>query len=185
MMPICRNHVALLLLILVSVLALGGPAMVQGSTTEALSALFAQANAVYQKGEFDSAERLYRQLLEKGVDSGVVYYNLGNVCFKQKKLGEALYFWEKERRRLPGDPDLRENLELAGLLVVDRIEVPQDPLPLRWLDSVVHRLTINQDCWIALILFVSANVLVSAYLRARSRRFAISALPLAAGAGVR
>jgi tetratricopeptide (TPR) repeat protein len=154
------------------------------TSREALAALFLQANTLYQNGDFDSAERLYRQTMEKGADSGALYYNLGNACFKQKKLGEAIYFWEKARRRLPGDPDIRENLELAGLLVVDRIEVPPDPLPLRWLDSALHRLTINQDSWIALILFVLANIFFAAYLRARSRRSAIYTLTLAVGAGI-
>jgi tetratricopeptide (TPR) repeat protein len=165
-------------------LSLITPPLLQSTSREALAALFVQANTLYQNGDFDSAERLYRQTMEKGADSGALYYNLGNACFKQKKLGEAIYFWEKARRRLPGDPDIRENLELAGLLVVDRIEVPPDPLPLRWLDSALHRLTINQDSWIALILFVLANIFFAAYLRARSRRSAIYTLTLAVGAGI-
>jgi tetratricopeptide (TPR) repeat protein len=164
-------------------LSLITPPLLQSTSREALAALFVQANTLYQNGDFDSAERLYRQIMEKGADSGALYYNLGNACFKQKKLGEAIYFWEKARRRLPGDPDIRENLELAGLLVVDRIEVPPDPLPLRWLESAIHRLTINQDCWIALVLFVLSNILFAAYLRARSRRSAVYALTLAVGAG--
>ena len=158
------------------ILALVIPVAVMGATREALTALFAQANAHYQSGDFGSAEQLYRQLAAKGADSGELYYNLGNACFKQKKLGEAIYYWEKARRRLPGDPDIRENLELASLLVVDRIEVPPDPLPLRWLDNAVHRLTINQDCWIVLALFMLTNVLLAAYLGTRSRRAAMRAL---------
>ena len=156
----------------------------QGWGAEPPAALFSAANAHYQKGEFDAAERCYRQLLDSGIGCGPVYYNLGNACFKQKKLGEAIYFWEKAGRRLPGDPDIKENLELAGLLVVDRIEVPQDPLPLRWLEIAVHRLTINQDCWIVLILFAATNVLLSIYLRARTQRFAVGALTLAACSGL-
>src|SRR5437867_9197539 len=78
-----------------------------------LAGVFSQANADYQKGDFISAEAHYRRLLDAGVESGSIYYDLGNACFKQKKLGEAIYFWEKARQKLPGDRDVRENLELA------------------------------------------------------------------------
>jgi tetratricopeptide (TPR) repeat protein len=170
--------------LLVIILGVVLPATLRGATQEALTSLFAQANSHYQSGDFVAAEQLYRQLVEKGADNGVLYYNLGNACFKQKKLGEAIYLWEKARRRLPGDPDIRENLELAYLLVVDRIEIPPDPLPLRWLDSAVHRLTISQDCWIVLVLFVLSNGLLAAYLLARSSRSAVRALISALATGI-
>ena len=95
--------------------------------------LFIQGNAEYQKRDFASAERYYRSILDSGVESGAVYYNLGNTCFKQKKLGEAIYYWEKALQKLPGDADVRENLDLVSLLIVDRIETPPDPLPIRLL----------------------------------------------------
>jgi tetratricopeptide (TPR) repeat protein len=166
------------------VLAFAWPIVIQGASRETFSALFTQANSLYQNGDFGSAERLYRQLIEKGAEGGALYYNLGNACFKQRKLGEAVYFWEKAARRLPGDPDIKENLDLAALLVVDRIEVPADPLPLRSLDSMVHRLTINQDCWTVLLLFVIANIAFAIYIRARSRRLATYALTLVVMSGM-
>ncbi len=43
---------------------------------------------------------------------------LGNACFKQRKLGEAIYYWEKARRQMPADAEVRENLQLANLLIV-------------------------------------------------------------------
>ena len=54
------------------------------------AAVFAEGNGHYQSGDFAAAERSYRLLLDQGIDSGAVYYNLGNACFKQKKLGEAI-----------------------------------------------------------------------------------------------
>ncbi len=143
---------------------------------DSMTHLFAEANSLYQKGEYGPAENIYLQMLQKGVDSGALFYNLGNASFKQKKLGDAIYFWEKALQRLPGDPDIRENLDLASLLVVDRIEVPPDPLPLRWLNGTIHRLTIAQDSWTALILFVTANVLFSVYMLAKKPQRAFQAL---------
>ncbi len=143
---------------------------------ESTARLFGDANSLYQKGEYAGAERSYLQLLDKGIDDGALYYNLGNACFKQKKLGEAIYYWEKARQQLPGDLDVRENLDLANLLVVDRIEVPPDPLPMRWLDGVIHRLTIAQDNWMTAALFVASNLLFSVWLLTKGPRLAFRAL---------
>lgn len=134
--------------------------------------LFARANALYQQGDFAAAERAYRELADAGIDSGELYYNLGNACFKQNKLGEAVYFWERAARRLPGDTDVRENLELARRLVVDRIEVAESPLPLRWLSAVLHRFTPSQESWAAFGLFVAGNILLGMYLLASGPRLA-------------
>ena len=91
--------------------------------------LFAQGNSEYQKGDYESAERYYSQILNSGFDSGPLYYNLGNACFKQKRLGDAIYYWEKAKQKLPADREIQENLELANLLIVDRIEVSENPWP--------------------------------------------------------
>jgi len=64
---------------------------------------------------------------------------------------------------------VQENLELAGLLVVDRIEIPSDPLPVRLIDRAAHFLTIDQESWVILTLFVCANAMLGLYLMAPGR----------------
>ena len=159
-----------LLCIVVSVLLHGN--LHAAADAESLPAVFRQGNAHYQSGDFPAAERAYRRLLDQGVDSGAVYYNLGNACFKQKKLGEAIYFWEKARRRMPTDAEVRENLQLANLLIVDRIDVPEDPLPVRLLSTAAHLFTVEQESRIVLALFITANALFSIYLLIRRPRIA-------------
>jgi len=164
---------------LVILLALGpngtGVAQVPG-------AIFAEANRHYQAGDFASAERLYRQLADSGLDSGVLYYNLGNACYKQRKLGEAIYSWEKARRRRPGDRELRDNLELANLQIVDRIEVPPDPLPVRLLDGAVHFFGIRAESALVLALWVAANLMFGLRSFARRRGLRTAATAGAVGA---
>ena len=140
-------------------------------SSESYRDTFAQGNAHYQSGDFAAAERAYRTLADRGIDDGTVYYNLGNACFKQKKLGEAVYFWEKARRRMPGDSDVTQNLQFANLFLVDRLEVPQDPLPVRLLARAVHLFTVSQESNIVLGLFVSANLLLGLSFLIRTSRF--------------
>jgi tetratricopeptide (TPR) repeat protein len=147
-------------------------------------ALFRDGNASYQKGDFAAAERSYRMLAGLGIENAPVLYNLGNACYKQKKLGEAIYYWEKARRVAPGDPEISENLRLGRLLVVDRIEVPESPLPVRILSAAVHLLTASQETAIVLALFIAANLQFSVYLLARNRRAARWALSVSLAVSV-
>ncbi|MFH1574309.1 MAG: tetratricopeptide repeat protein [Acidobacteriota bacterium] len=142
---------------------------------QSLRSMYEQGNSLYQQGDFAAAERVYRGLLERGVDAGAVYYNLGNACFKQARLGEAIYYWERAREKLPGDPDIESNLELARLLIGDRMDVPEDPLPIRWISALVHRLSVSQESRVVLILFVLCNALLSLYQLAARRRTALVA----------
>jgi tetratricopeptide (TPR) repeat protein len=150
--------------------ALAAPAKSQMVT------FFNQGDSEYGKGNYKSAEQYYRQILDSGLENGSVYYNLGNACFKQKRLGEAIYYWEKARQNLPGDRDIRENLQFANLLLVDRIETPADPLPLQILARVHGFFTITQESWLVLIFAFGANLLFSLYLKAKNARNAFRAL---------
>ena len=146
------------------------------SNQQTLEGLFVQGNAEFQKGSYALAEKYYSQILNSGVDSGSVYYNLGNACFKQKKLGDAIYYWEKAQQKLPADRDLRENLELANLMIVDRIETRADPLPVRVLSSLPGLFTIPQETLVVFVLFVIANLLFSLSLLSKNSRNAFRAL---------
>ncbi len=143
---------------------------------EALAKLFTQGNSDFQNGNYEAAERNFHLILDSGVESGAVYYNLGNTCFKQKKLGEAIYYWEKALQKLPSDSDIQGNLELANLLIVDRLEIPADPFPVRLLSRAVGLLTISQESWLILILFIVANALFSIYLLVKNPRLSFPAL---------
>ncbi len=147
----------------------------RASSAERASApaiLFNEGNEHYQSGDFAAAERCYRRLLDQGVSGSAVCYNLGNACFKQKKLGEAIYYWEKAHLMAPADPDIAQNLQLANLLIVDRIPVPDDPLWVRVASQAVHLFSIAQEIRLALVLFALANVLLGFSRLARGRRIA-------------
>ncbi len=162
----------------------GMSAAIADPAQENATRAFAQANSEYQKGNYISAEKHYREIVDSGIDSGPVYYNLGNACFKQKRLGEAIYYWEKARQKLPFDREIRENLELAGLLLVDRIEVPSDSLPLQILSRLARFLTIEQESWLIIVLFIAANAFFSIYLLAKNPRPAFRALIACIASGI-
>ena len=70
-------------------------------------------------------------------------------------------------------PRIIENLQFGNLLVVDRIDVPEDPLPVRILSQAIHRFTPEQESRIILALFLAANLLFTFYLLVPTRRLAL------------
>jgi len=138
--------------------------------------LFEQGNLAYQEGDFAAAGKYYRQVLDSGFENGPLYFNLGNACFKQKKLGLAIYYWEKAKLLLPSDRELRENLDLANLLIVDQVDMPEDPFPVRIFKGIRDLLTTRQQSRAAIAMFLLANVLFFLYIVLKNTRLAFRAL---------
>ena len=75
--------------------------------------LFYGANALYERGEYGKAAEEYLKMADAGLEGGNLYYNAGNCFFKLGKIGYAILYYEKAKRYMPGDSDLRSNLEYA------------------------------------------------------------------------
>lgn len=82
----------------------------------------AEANRLYEAGQFAEAAAVYQALADAGVEDGTLYYNLGNAYFKAGDLGRAILNYRRAQRLLPRDPDVAANLELARAQTVDRLE---------------------------------------------------------------
>mgnify|MGYP001212312391 CR=1 FL=1 len=102
-------------------------------TTFAQEAFFDEGNQRYQEGDFRGALDRYVQILDQGLESGELYYNVGNAYFKLGELGPAILYYERARRLMPADDDLAANLELARSLTADAIT----PLPEFWLFRII------------------------------------------------
>ncbi|MBI4598423.1 MAG: tetratricopeptide repeat protein [Candidatus Omnitrophica bacterium] len=83
------------------------------------STLFAQANESYRHGHYPRSLELYTTLLAQGMESGPLYYNLGNALLKNGQPAEALWAYLNAQRLTPRDPDLRANLAAVRLLLSD------------------------------------------------------------------
>jgi len=57
--------------------------------------MFEQANALYHSKNYDSAAKLYTQLIQNGFGSDDLYYNMGNAFYRSGKIGWAIWSYKK------------------------------------------------------------------------------------------
>jgi tetratricopeptide (TPR) repeat protein len=111
--------------------------------------LFVEGIATYKKGDYDTAVARFQALVDAGHSSGELYYNLGNACFKADRLGHAIWWYERAKRLMPGDPDLKFNLNHARSRIQDQPETAALPLT-RVLFFWRYQLPGDQIQWLAL-----------------------------------
>lgn len=122
-------------LIIAASLGWGG-ASTAPPTDSALAArvAFRHANERYRQGQFSEAVEGYREALRHGVESGALYYNLGNALLRDGREGEALWAYRRAQRLSPRDTDLHANaVYLASLLAAAGEVSVGAPRIVRWL----------------------------------------------------
>lgn len=121
----------------------------------------ALADSAYAAGDYTTAASLYQQLLQEG-ESSVLYFNLGNACFKTDEIARAVLNYERALLLDPSNDAIRFNLELARSKTVDRTTEDTEIFFVRWFHNFSDSLSL--DTWsvlaiVTFILFVAALAL--------------------------
>ncbi len=150
--------------LLIYMLAIMGWAFGQNTADE----WFNEANAAYNSGNYETAVELYEKILATDMESVPVYYNMGNAYYKMREYPKAIYSYEKALKLDPSNEEVRTNLEIANLAIVDKIEpVPQSFIE-RWWRSL--RAMCSSDRWAWWSVAAFALLLVCLFMFLRSRR---------------
>lgn len=150
-------------LLLMSFLALMGTAFAQNDA----DAWFEQANSAYNSGNYDSAIVVYEKILNVGMESVPVYYNMGNAYYKLHEYPMAIYCYEKALKLDPSDEDVQTNLAIANAAIVDKIEPVPQSFVVRWWRSLRSALSGNQWAWCSIAAFALLLLMFFLFLRAR------------------
>jgi len=128
------------------------------------SELMEKAQKTYNEKKYTEAIQLYAQLLKQGYEVPEVYYNIGNCYFKNNRITNAIYFYEKALKLAPYDNDIRYNLSLANQYTTDKIK----RLSPFWLTQGVNYFfnLFSADGWarISTIAFIGLLVFVLLFL---------------------
>jgi hypothetical protein len=95
--------------------------------------LFNRGNDDYRAGRFSEAAAQYQEIINDGLVSAEVYFNLGNAYYREGKVAPAILAYERAQRLKPGDPDIVHNLRLVNLRTVDRIEPVPELFIIQWM----------------------------------------------------
>lgn len=102
------------------------------------------ANAALAAGDAATAEAGYRALIDEGYTGGDVYYNFGNVLWREGKVPGAILAWRTAEARAPRDPDVQANLEFARRSLRDGLDT-RAPVP--WFAPWQVAFTSSETLW--------------------------------------
>jgi len=71
------------------------------------------ANRLYNKADYDGAVELYQDLIDRGVQTVEVYYNLGNTVYQLGDYNDAVLNFSRAQQLDPRDANIQHNLQLA------------------------------------------------------------------------
>ena len=147
-------------------LSLAGMAQMESGSSEDW---YVQGNAAYNEGDYEQSLAFYGQIVESGKESADLYYNMGNTYYKMKQYPMAILYYEKALKLNPGDEDIRTNLEIANLAVVDKINVVPQSFIARWWNGMKTSLSADGWAWVSIVAFALFLICLFVFLMARRR----------------
>lgn len=129
--------------------------------------LWDRANTAYINGDFHLAAETYEQIVDRGLGSVKLYYNLANACFKEDRLGKAILYYERALRLAPGNDDIRYNLSVAEARTKDNIEDIPEFFLTTWLRGVRHAMGCTAWSLLSLAMLAAMLALFLLYLLAQ------------------
>lgn len=133
------------------------------------SIVFDSANAAYSKGDFSKAIELYEGIVNKGLESSELYFNIGNAYFKSNNIALAILYYERAKKLNPSDEDITVNLKLANQKVEDKIEAAPQLFLTQWKNGIVDLMSEKAWSIFCIILLAIALILFSIFITSGNR----------------
>ncbi|MCX7927690.1 MAG: tetratricopeptide repeat protein [Candidatus Omnitrophica bacterium] len=127
---------------------------------ENADSLFLRANLYYEQQNYDEAIRIYERILAQGLESGNLYYNLGNCYAKKRMWGKAILNYEKAKQLIPNDKDLDYNYRYVLSFVEGNLPKVSGNIVTRLIEAVNERFSIDTLSILISILFIIFLTLV-------------------------
>jgi tetratricopeptide (TPR) repeat protein len=115
---------------------------------------FNLANRYYEQKNYDSAAAVYTQLVNQGLESAPLYFNLGNASFRSGDLGHAVLYYMRAKRLDPTDLDITANLDFARRYTSVQMEgVALNPVSSLF-ESIVAPYRLAMLAWVSSAFFI-------------------------------
>jgi tetratricopeptide (TPR) repeat protein len=143
------------------------PTMVYAQSPEQV---LEQANRLYQENKFAEAKDAYESLVRNGYVSGDLYYNLGNAYYKLGNFARAILNFERACRFMPNDEDLNHNLQVANLMITDKVEPTPRLFIWDYWDAAKNAFSMDSITWVMYTWYVIVVALIGAAILWRPYR---------------
>jgi tetratricopeptide (TPR) repeat protein len=148
------------------------------------SALFEQGNRLYQAEDYVAARQAYEEILDLGLESASVYFNLGNAAIRSGEVGVAVWAYARARRLDPGDGDIRANLTYARALRKDAVPAASSSRLLDALAQITGRVRPGDALRAAVVLYWALALVLAVRLASGVRALRTVAMTLAVCLGL-
>jgi len=132
--------------------------------------IFFRANNLYREEEYDAAIRDYEKLINAGLRSANIFYNLGNAHLRAGNKGRAILYYERAFRMRPRDAGIRSNLDFARTLVEGSAGQDSE----RWYEQVFlflrGFLSTDEMAFLASVLYFTIMVFLTLSIVFRAQR---------------
>ncbi|MBQ3174561.1 MAG: tetratricopeptide repeat protein [Bacteroidales bacterium] len=134
--------------------------------------LWVRANDAYSLGEYSKALDIYGHIEKDGYVSARLWYNMGNACYKLQEDGKAILYYERALKLDPSNADVKHNLEIARLKILDKIESVPEFILVTWLKELRNTMSSDRWAWtgVILLLFTALSVLAFRFAPRRAQR---------------
>ena len=122
--------------------------------------LWLKANNAYSLGEYNSAVDYYKQIEDKGYMSAKLWYNMGNAYYKLQEDGKAILYYERALKLDPSYQDAKNNLEIAKLKTLDKIESVPEFILSTWTKDIRNAMSSDNWAYTGIVFFLITAVLM-------------------------
>lgn len=125
---------------------------------------FAKGNNLYSNGSYEEAMGMYRNILDQGLESAALYYNMGNASFRSNQVGYSVLYYKKSLKLDPGFEPAVKNLQYVSLYLEDKLESVPELFLKRWVNEFFNIFSLALWSLISIILFVFILISLLVYV---------------------
>lgn len=124
--------------------------------------LWVRANDAYSLGEYATALDIYKHIEKEGYVSARLWYNMGNTYYKLQDDGRAILCYERALKLDPANADVKHNLEIARLKILDKIETVPEFILTTWTKDLRNTMSSDKWAWTGIaFLFIVALLMLA------------------------
>ncbi len=112
---------------------------------------FDQGNQLYKNQQYKEAIMRWEAVLESGVHSGAIYYNMANAYYYLNDVASSIYYYEKALELAPDDLEIKANRAYVQNALIDVVREQPKTLFQKWDEAAGQLLSVQSWAWLGIV----------------------------------